>query len=146
MLPDAPPLVREIVASADVESRRLGHGYVGTEHLMLGMLRMSRLRATATLEDLGVDHRRVSAAVETIVGVSDEELGNEQLPFTPRAAGVIRRVTGEAERRGPEAIGSEHVLRALLRSRGAVAGMILDDLGIETTRLAETLRAPRPEP
>ncbi len=83
--------------------------------------------------------------MKTIVGVGEEELSIEQLPFTARAAGVIRRVTGEAERLGADAIDSEHVLRALLRSRGALAEMILDDLGIETRRLAATLRAPRPE-
>jgi ATP-dependent Clp protease ATP-binding subunit ClpA len=58
---------------------------------------------------------------------------------------VLRRVAAEAERLGAEAIGSEHVMRALLRSRGSVAVSILEDLGMDTSRVARTLRTPRPE-
>ncbi len=145
VLPDAPVILREIVASADAESRRLRHGYIGTEHLLLALLLLSGLRAAALLKERGVEHAQVDEAVTMIVGVGEDVVGSEQLPFTPRSAGVLRRVAAEAERLGKAAIGSEHVLRALLRSRGSVAARILEDLGIDTSRLADTLRRPQPE-
>lgn len=145
MLEGAPALLRDVVTAADAESRRLRHGYVGSEHLLLALVGMTTLRAASLLAESRVDHARVSAEVTNIVGVGEEELPAGVLPFTPRAAGVIRRVAEEADRSGPDGIGSEHVLRALVRSRGAVAAQILADLGVDPAHLARTLRKPRPE-
>ena len=69
-----------------------------------------------------------------------------QLPFTPRSARVARRVIGEGERLGHDAIGSEHVLRALLRAGDGVAVRILRDLGVDVSAMAKGLRKPRPDP
>ena len=102
-------------------------------------------RAAELLRQAGVEHERVAVAVTAIVGVGEQTLSDAQLPFTERAARIARRVVGEGERLGHDAIGSEHVLRALLRAGEGVAFYILGDLGVNVSEMANGLRKPRPD-
>ncbi len=98
-------------------------------------------RAAELLRQAGVEHERVAAAVTAIVGVGEQTLSDAQLPFTERAARIARRVVGEGERLGHDAIGSEHVLRA----GEGVAFYILGDSGVNVSEMANGLRKPRPD-
>jgi len=142
---DAPKALRDAIVQADAESRRLRHGYIGSEHLLLGLLRTTGTHAEARLAKAGIRHAEVASFVVRIVGVGEEVPGTKQLPITPHVAAVLRRVMGEGERDGPEAIGSEHVLRALLRIRESVAVRMLEDLGADPSAIADELRRPRPD-
>ena len=102
-------------------------------------------RAGELLTRAGVEHDRVAFAVERIVGVGERLAPDAQLPLTARSVRIARRVIGEGERLGHEAIGSEHVLRALLRAGDGVAFHILSDLGVNVSDMAKGLRTPRPD-
>ena len=106
---------------------------------------MRRSRAGELLTQAGVEHDLVASAVTRIVGVGERLQPDAQLPFTPRAARIARRVIGEGERLGHEAIGSEHVLRALLRASDGVAFYVLGDPGVDVSDMAKGLRKPRPD-
>jgi ATP-dependent Clp protease ATP-binding subunit ClpC len=145
VLDGAPEPLRDCVAYAAADSRLLGHGYLGSEHLLLGLLRMRGSRAAELLTQAGVAHDRVTSAVTRIVGVGERLPPGAQLPFTARSARIAWRVVGEGERLGHDAIGSEHVLRALLRAGDGVAFYVLSDLGVDVSDMAKGLRKPRPE-
>ncbi len=143
MRDDAPQALRQVVTHAEAESRRLRHGYIGSEHLLLGLLRTPESRATRLLAAAGVDHSRVQDLVTRIVGHGEEPYPPDmQVPFTPNAAGVIGRVGRES---GREAIGTEHVLRAILRRRDSVAVRVVSDLGVDPGAMADGLRRPNPD-
>ena len=141
----APQPLRDCIAHAVADARLLGHGYIGSEHLLLGLPRMRGTRAAELLAQAGVAHDRVASVVTGIVGVGEQMPPDAQLPFTTRAARIAQRVVGEGERLGPEAIGSEHVLRAVLRGGDGVAYRILLDLGVDVSGMAGGLRKPRPD-
>ena len=102
-------------------------------------------RAGELLTQAGVEHDRVASAVTRIVGVGERLPPDAQLPFTARSARIARRVIGEGERLGHVAIGSEHVLRALLRAGHGVAFYVLGDPGVDVSDMAKGLRKPRPD-
>lgn len=146
MREDEPAALRGILERAGAETRELGHGYIGSEHLLLALLAAAGSRAAQRLEAAGGRYDDVRALIVRIVGLGEEDIADEQiLPFTPHAVAVVRRVREEAERAGPEAIGTEHILRAVLRRRDSVAVRVLEDCAIHTRELADELRRARPD-
>jgi ATP-dependent Clp protease ATP-binding subunit ClpC len=144
VLEGAAPALRDVLVRADAESRRLRHGYLGSEHLLLGLLLLPDGRAARRLAQAGVDHAAAVARVLAVVGTDEEPASSGPLPFTPRAVEALRRVERETERLGHEAIGTEHVLRALLRTRReGLARRVLLDLGVDVSGIAAELRRPR---
>ena len=134
---DEPAALRGILDRAGAETRELGHGYIGSEHLLLALLSTVGSRAARRLEAAGGRYDDVRARIVRIVGSSDEEIAVEQtLPFAPHAIAVVRRVREEAERAGPEAIGTEHIRRAVLSRRDSVAVRVLEDCAVHTRVLA----------
>lgn len=137
---DDPDVLRTILERATVETRELGHGYIGSEHLLLALIGDARTRAAKRLEAAGGRYVDVRAGIVRIVGVGEEAIPDEYpLPYTPNAAAVVRRVREDAEREGREAVGTEHVLRATLRQRTSLAVRILEHCGVDVGGLADQL-------
>ena len=127
---------RQVVVYAQGEARLLNHNYIGTEHLLLGLLGDEEGVAARTLESLDVTTEDVRARVVAIIGHGDEP-PTAQIPFTPRAKKVLELALREAVTLGHNYIGTEHVLLAIVRVEDGVANRILLELGID----AETVRS-----
>ena len=114
-----PTALRDIVDRAAAETRELRHGYIGSEHLLLALAGAAETLASQRLETAGARYVDVRRLIVGIVGMGAGEIPEGQLlPYTPHSAAVVRRVLAEAARGDPGDIGSEHVLRAVLRRRG----------------------------
>jgi ATP-dependent Clp protease ATP-binding subunit ClpC len=126
---------RDVVVLAQDEGRALKHNYIGTEHLLLGLLREEEGIAARVLESLDITVEEVRAQVARIVGEGDEP-PTGHVPFTPRAKKVLELSLREARALRHDYIGTEHILLGLARETEGVASRILLDLGAD----AETLR------
>ena len=132
---------RQVVVLAQEEARSLKHNYIGTEHLLLGLLREEEGVAARVLDGLEVSVEEVRAAVVRIVG-SGEESPQGQIPFTPRAKKVLELALREALSLGHNYIGTEHILLGLVREDEGVAARILLDLDAEPEKIrGEVMRA-----
>jgi ATP-dependent Clp protease ATP-binding subunit ClpC len=125
-----------VVALAREEARRLGHSYVGTEHILLGLLLEDGGAAAAVLKGAGVRLDGVRAGVEGIVGQDDGDPGPFEEPLTPRAKHVLRLARLEAMCSGHGGVGAEHLLLGLVRDAeegegSGVAARVLMDLGVD---------------
>src|SRR3984957_3025054 len=138
---------RQVVVLAQEEARTLKHNYIGTEHILLGLLREEEGLAARVLESLDITVERVRAQVVRIVG-SGEEVTSGQIPFTPRAKKVLELALREALSLGHNYIGTEHILLGLVRENEGVAARILRDCGADAERIRnEVIRAiPGAEP
>jgi ATP-dependent Clp protease ATP-binding subunit ClpC len=132
--------LRRTVDAAEAQCRALRHGYLGTEHLLLGLLACEDTSAAHRVVAAGGSLEDVRSLVVRIVGLGKAGSEVRSLPYTLNAFAVCGRVAGEAERFGPAAIGTEHVLRAVLRRR-SIAFHVLADLGVDPEALAK--RVPR---
>jgi ATP-dependent Clp protease ATP-binding subunit ClpA len=126
---------RQVVVLAQDESRTLKHNYIGTEHLLLGLLREEEGLAARVLESLDITVEEVRAQVERVVGHGDE-VTTGQIPFTPRAKKVLELSLREAMALKHNYIGTEHILLGLVRENEGVAARILLDFDAD----AETIR------
>jgi ATP-dependent Clp protease ATP-binding subunit ClpA len=115
---------RHVVVSAQEEARKLDHNFLGTEHLLLGLLATSDSVASASLTALGYNHDDVRATVEAMVGRGKASPGGH-LPFTPRAKKVLELSLREALQLKHNYIGTEHILLGLLREGEGIAAQIL---------------------
>jgi len=131
---------RQVVVLAQEEARILKHNYIGTEHILLGLLREEEGLAARVLESLGMTVERVRAEVVRIVG-SGEEVTSGQIPFTPRAKKVLELALQEALWLSHNYIGTEHILLGLLREREGVAARVLGDFDAEDDELRSTVLA-----
>jgi len=125
---------RQVVVLAQDETRTLKHNYIGTEHLLLGLLREEEGLAARVLASLEVTLEEVRRRVEELVGVG-EEVTTGQIPFTPRAKKVLELALREALSIGHNYIGTEHILLGLVRENDGVAAAILLDLGLDAERV-----------
>jgi ATP-dependent Clp protease ATP-binding subunit ClpC len=119
---------RQVVVLAQDEARALKHNYIGTEHILLGLLREEEGLAARVLESLAITVEEVRAQVARIVGQGDE-VTTGQIPFTPRAKKVLELALGEARSLGHNHIGTEHILLGLVRENEGVGARILLDFG-----------------
>jgi ATP-dependent Clp protease ATP-binding subunit ClpC len=119
---------RQVVVLAQEEARGLRHGYIGTEHLLLGLLREDG-RAATTLGAHGVGLEPVREWVAEHIGRGDAEPGGGQLPLTPRLKKIFEMSVEDAETLGHRAIGTQHLLIALLHEGQGAALRALQDLG-----------------
>ena len=117
---------RQVVVLAQEEARALKHNYIGTEHLLLGLLREEEGVAARVLDSSAISTEEVRAAVVRIVGTG-EEVATGQIPFTPRAKKVLELALREALSLGHNYIGTEHILLGLIREDEGVAARILLD-------------------
>ena len=126
---------RQVVVLAQDEARALKHNYIGTEHILLGLLREEEGLAARVLESLDITVEEVRAQIARIVGQGDE-VTTGQIPFTPRAKKVLELALREALSLGHNYIGTEHILLALLEledGNGPLAALGIDKTAAEAT-------------
>jgi ATP-dependent Clp protease ATP-binding subunit ClpA len=129
---------RAVIELAQDEVRRLTHNYVGTEHLLLGLLREEQGGAARALGELGIELGPVRERVRRIVGVGDEPIFGD-VPFTPRARKVLALAREEATALNHVSVGTEHLLLGLVREGEGVALRILHDFGVKPDRIRGTV-------
>ena len=127
---------RQVMVLAQEEARVLRHNYIGTEHLLLGLLREADGVAARVLGALEVSLEEVRGALTRIVGEGDNE-SQGQIPFTPRAKKVLELALREALAMGHNYIGTEHILLGLVRESEGVAARILNDLEVDADRVRQ---------
>ena len=131
---------RRVLTLAQEEAQRFNHNYIGTEHLLLGLVREGDGVAAKVLSNLGVELSKVRSAVEFIIGRGDRATMGE-IGLTPRAKKVIELAVDEARRLNHHYIGTEHLLLGLVREGEGIAASVLESLGVNLERVrAETTR------
>jgi ATP-dependent Clp protease ATP-binding subunit ClpC len=141
---------RQVVVLAQDEARALKHNYIGTEHLLLGLLREEEGIAARVLESLSIDLESVRAQVRRVIG-EGEDVQGAQIPFSPRATKALELALREALSLGHKYIGTEHILLGLVRVNEGVAARILLDFDADVEKIRnEIIRTlsglPRREP
>ncbi len=129
---------RKGLALAQEEARRFNHNYIGTEHILLGLVREEEGMAAKILSNLGIGLNKVRSAVEFIIGRGEGSAQNE-VGLTPRAKRVIELAVDEARFLGHQYIGTEHILLGLLREGEGVAAGVLESLGVSVERVHSEL-------
>ena len=124
----------KVVMLAQEESRRLGHNFVGTEQILLGLIGEGAGVATKVLKSMGVNLKDARMEVERIIGRGSGFVAVE-IPFTPRAKRVLEMAIEEARDLGHSYIGTEHILLALLEEEDGVATRVLENLGVDLSKV-----------
>jgi ATP-dependent Clp protease ATP-binding subunit ClpC len=129
---------RRVVVLAQEEARLLNHNYIGTEHLLLGLIHEGEGLAAKALESLGVTLDQVRSQVEDMIGVGTAT-PQGHIPFTPRAKKVLELSLREALQLGHNYIGTEHILLGLLREGEGVAAQVLLKIGLDMQKVRQTV-------
>jgi ATP-dependent Clp protease ATP-binding subunit ClpC len=124
----------KVIMLAQEEARRLGHNFVGTEQILLGLIGEGTGIAAKTLKGMGVNLKEARAEVEKIIGRGSGFVAVE-IPFTPRAKRVLELSWDEARQLGHNYIGTEHLLLGLVREGEGVAARVLENLGVDLTKV-----------
>jgi ATP-dependent Clp protease ATP-binding subunit ClpC len=127
---------RRVVVLAQEEARILDHNYIGTEHILLGLLHEGEGVAAEALESLGISLEAVRQQVEEIIG-HGKQAPSGHIPFTPRAKKVLELSLREALQLGHNYIGTEHILLGLIREGEGVAAQVLVRLGADLNRVRQ---------
>ncbi len=131
---------RRVLTLAQNEAQRFNHNYIGTEHILLGLVGETEGVVARVLKNLGIDLEKVRAAVEFIIGRGEKAVTGE-IGLTPRAKKVIELAVDEARRANHSYIGTEHLLAGLLREGEGVASGVLESLGVTLDKVrTETQR------
>ncbi len=125
---------RRVIILAQEEAKRLTHSAVGTEHILLGIVREGEGLASKVLESLNISPERVRAEIESAIG-RGERTPHEEVTFTPRAKKVLELALDEARRLGHNYIGTEHLLLGLIREGEGVAARVLGAMGADLERV-----------
>jgi hypothetical protein len=127
---------RRVVVLAQEEARMLNHNYIGTEHILLGLIHEGEGVAAKALESLGISLEAVRQQVEEIIG-QGQQAPSGHIPFTPRAKKVLELSLREALQLGRDYIGTEHILLGLIREGEGVAAQVLVRLGADLNRVRQ---------
>jgi ATP-dependent Clp protease ATP-binding subunit ClpC len=127
---------RRVVVLAQEEARMLNHNYIGTEHILLGLIHEGEGVAAKALESLGISLEAVRQQVEEIIG-QGQQAPSGHIPFTPRAKKVLELSLRESMQLGHNYIGTEHILLGLLREGEGVAAQVLVRLGADLNRVRQ---------
>jgi len=140
---------RRVVKLAEEEARRLDHNYIGTEHILLGLIREGEGVAAKALESLGISLDAARQQVEEIIG-QGQQVPSEVIPFTPRSKKVLELSLRESLQLGHDYIGTEHILLGLIREGDGVAAQVLVKLGADLNRVRhqviQLIAGQRPQP
>jgi ATP-dependent Clp protease ATP-binding subunit ClpA len=127
---------RRVVVLAQEEARRLDHNYIGTEHILLGLISEGEGVAARALNSIGISLDAVRQQVEEIIGRGQQEPPGH-IPFTPRAKKVLELSLRESKQLGHNYIGTEHILLGLIREGNGVAAQVLVKLGADLKRVRQ---------
>ena len=127
---------RRVVVLAQEEARMLNHNYIGTEHVLLGLIHEGEGVAAKVLTELGISVETVRQQVEEIIGVG-RVAPSGQIPFSPRSKKVLELSLRESLQLGHNYIGTEHILLGLLREGEGVAAQVLQRLGADLNRVRQ---------
>ena len=128
---------RKVMALANQEAQRFNHDYIGTEHILLGLVKEGSGVGANVLKNLGVDLRKVRLEVEKLVKSGPEMVTMGKLPQTPRAKRVIEYAIEEARNLNHNYVGTEHLLLGLLREQDGVAAQVMISLGLKLEDVRE---------
>src|SRR5690242_15680890 len=131
---DFTPRAQQVLALASKEAERFNHNYVGTEHLLLGLIKLGQGVAVNVLQRMGLDLETVRREVEKHVGSSPETKMIENIPYTPRVKKVLALAAKEARALNHSYVGTEHILLGLLREGEGVAARVLKSLEVDPAR------------
>jgi ATP-dependent Clp protease ATP-binding subunit ClpC len=127
---------REVVVEAQAEARALSHNYIGTEHILLGLIHEDDGAGTKALESLGISLDTVRQQVQEIIGQGNH-VPTGHIPFTPQAKKVLEYAMYESNALGHYYIGTEHLLLGLIREDDGVAAQVLVELGADLNRVRQ---------
>ncbi|OIN97437.1 ATP-dependent Clp protease ATP-binding subunit ClpC [Candidatus Desantisbacteria bacterium CG1_02_38_46] len=128
-----------VLLLAQEESKRLNHDYVGTEHILLGLIRLGEGVAAEVFQSLGIELEKVRIEVEKLVGKGRSMLVLGDVPFTPRAKKVLELAMEEAQSLKHNYIGTEHLLLGLIREEEGIASRVLQNLGVDLNKVREII-------
>ena len=128
---------RKVMQLANQEAQRFNHEYIGTEHILLGLVKEGSGVAANVLKNLDVDLRKIRLEVEKLVQSGPEMVTMGKLPQTPRAKKVIEYSMEEARNLNHNYVGTEHILLGLLREQEGVAAQVLMNLGLKLDEVRE---------
>lgn len=126
---------RRVLSLAQEEAQRFQHNYIGTEHLLLGLIREGEGVGARVLRNMGVDLADVRQSVEKIIGRGDRVVLGGEIGLTPRAKKVMELAVDEARRMEHHYIGTEHLLLGLVREGEGIAAGVLENLGVDLERV-----------
>lgn len=128
------PRAQQVLALARKEADRFNHNYVGTEHVLLGLIKLGQGVAVNVLQKLGLDLETVRMEVEKQVGTGPEGKSSSNIPYTPRVKKVLALASKEAKALNHSYVGTEHILLGLLREADGVAARVLKTLDVDIER------------
>ena len=133
------PRAQQVLALARKEADRFHHNYVGTEHILLGLIKLGQGVAVSVLQKMGLDLETVRAAVEKQVGTGTETRTTGSIPYTPRVKKVLALAGKEAKTLNHSYVGTEHILLGLLREGEGVAARVLKSLEVDIERTRQEI-------
>ena len=134
MMSDFTPRAQQVLALARQEAERFNHHYVGTEHLLLGLIKLGQGVAVNVLQRMGLDLEGVRMEVEKHVGPHPETKMVGNIPYTPRVKKVLALAGKEAKALNHSYVGTEHILLGLLREGEGIAARVLKSLEVDPVR------------
>ena len=135
------PRAQQVLALARKEADRFNHNYVGTEHILLGLIKLGQGVAVSVLQNMGLDLETVRIEVEKQVGSGPENTISGNIPYTPRVKKVLSLSNKEAEQLDHSYVGTEHILLGLLREGEGVAARVLTSLNIDINQTRQEILA-----
>ncbi len=135
------PRAQQVLALARKEADRFNHNYVGTEHLLLGLIKLGQGVAVSVLERMGLDLESVRMEVEKQVGTGPDQKVTGNIPYTPRVKKVLALANKEAKALNHSYVGTEHILLGLLREGEGVAARVLQTLDVDIQRTRNEILA-----
>ena len=133
------PRAQQVLQLARREADRFNHGYIGTEHLLLGLIALGEGVAVNVLRQMGLDLETVRLEVEKAVGVGSDMKTVGNVPYTPRVKKVLALAGTEARAMNVEFVGTEHILLGLLREGEGVAARVLSNLHVDVEKTRQTV-------
>ena len=132
---------KRVLALAQDEAIRFNHNYIGTEHLLLGLVREGEGAAARVLDSLGVELSKVRTGVESLIGRGDSTTSPSEITLSPRTKKVIELAIDEARKLGHSHVGTEHLLLGLVREGGHIGAKVLESLGVTLEKVREQVIA-----
>ncbi|MGB9601695.1 MAG: ATP-dependent Clp protease ATP-binding subunit, partial [Limisphaerales bacterium] len=133
------PRAQQVLALARKEADRFNHNFIGTEHILLGLIKLGQGVAVNVLQKMGVDLQAVRMEVEKLVGTGPDQKVMGDIPFTPRVRKVLALAAKEARALNHTYIGTEHILLGLLREGEGVAARVLKNLDVDLERTRQEI-------